>query len=138
MFQSATNIKKIHVQRIRRSFDLLSLSIVRENGQTMKWKNINLKTSLYCITYVIILLGLGSALFIYLTAKNDEESISGYELSSLENSKKYEHAMELYGGKANVLAEEFRNWFAGLCHGKSLAVTVAYYYLYIPWGFLYC
>jgi hypothetical protein len=110
--------------------------MARENGHTVKWKNINLKTCLYCITSVIILLGLGSALLIYLTAENDEDSISGYELPSLENSKRYVHAMELYGGKANVLAEEFRSWFVGLWHGKSLAFTIACITIFISIGLI--
>jgi len=41
----------------------------------------------------------------------------------LEGSKKYLHDLELYGGKVNVLAAEFTNWFYGLWHGKSLAFT---------------
>jgi hypothetical protein len=56
----------------------------------------------------------------------------GYELIGGEaypitpdNSKMYEHNLELFGGKAAVLANEFRYWFVGLWHGKSLAVTVA-------------
>ena len=32
--------------------------------------------------------------------------------------------MELYGGKGNVLADEFRRWFVGLWHEESLAFTV--------------
>lgn len=102
----------------------------------MKWKNINLKTRLYFITSVIILVGLGSAFLIYQTAENDEDSISGYELPTLETSKKYVRAMELYGGKANVLAEEFRDWFVGLWHGKSLAFTVACITMFISFGLL--
>ncbi len=33
--------------------------------------------------------------------------------------------MELYGGKANVLAAELLQWFASLWHGRRLALTVA-------------
>ena len=33
--------------------------------------------------------------------------------------------MELYGGKANVLADDLRRWFLGLWHGKSLALIIA-------------
>ncbi|MGE5715429.1 MAG: hypothetical protein ACM369_02170 [Acidobacteriota bacterium] len=42
-----------------------------------------------------------------------------------ENSKKYLRELEVYGGKANVLATQFRHWFDGLWHGRSLAFTVA-------------
>jgi hypothetical protein len=43
----------------------------------------------------------------------------------LESSKVYLRQMEVVGGTANVLASEFRNWFAGLWHGRTLAYTVA-------------
>jgi len=41
------------------------------------------------------------------------------------NEKPYLRQMELYGGKANILASELREWFAGLWHGRPLAYTVA-------------
>jgi hypothetical protein len=40
-------------------------------------------------------------------------------------SKKYLHDLEVYGGKANVLAAQFRDWFAGLWSGTNLAWTIA-------------
>lgn len=40
-------------------------------------------------------------------------------------SKKYLHDLEMYGGKANVLAAQFRDWFAGLWSGTNLAWTIA-------------
>jgi hypothetical protein len=46
-------------------------------------------------------------------------------LADQHSSKKYLHDLEVYGGKANVLAAEFREWFAGLWRGKSLAGTIA-------------
>jgi len=102
----------------------------------MKCKNINLKTCLYFITSVIILIGLSSAFLIYQAAEKEEDSISGYELPTLETSKKYVRAMELYGGKANVIVEEFRNWFVDLWHGNSLAFTVACITIFISFGIL--
>ena len=98
----------------------------------MKWKITNLKTVLHLISAIILLVGLGSAVFIYQAAMNDTDPASGYEViggfiypSAGENSKKYMHDLELYGGKAAVLADEFMRWFAGLWHGTSLAFTVA-------------
>jgi hypothetical protein len=41
-----------------------------------------------------------------------------------ENTKIYKHDLEVYGGKAAVLADDFRRWFVGLWHGKSLAFTI--------------
>ena len=88
----------------------------------MKWKITNQPTYRNLITAIILLVGLGSSILIYLTA--DIASDSGL-VNDFENSKKYMHDLELYGGKANVLANELTNWFVGLWHGKSLAITVA-------------
>ncbi len=33
--------------------------------------------------------------------------------------------MEEYGGTANVLASEAREWLQGLWHGRRLAITIA-------------
>ena len=95
----------------------------------MKRKITDKQTRLYLLSVVILLVGLGSAITIYLTAVNDSDNALDFE-----NSKMYIHDLELYGGKANVLAEEFRNWFAGLWHGKSLSYTVACITLVISFG----
>ena len=102
----------------------------------------NLQKRLYLITAAILLVGLGSAVLIYLTAGNYSESVLGYEIvggsvypTTPEGSKKYIHDLELYGGKANVLADEFMRWFAGLWRGKSLAFTVAFITVFVSFGF---
>ena len=66
------------------------------------------------------MVGLGSALAIYLTA----EPAPGDPLGRAD-SRQYLRTMELYGGKANILAAELLDWFQGLWHGKRLALTVA-------------
>ncbi|MBI5204695.1 MAG: hypothetical protein HZA11_07250 [Nitrospirae bacterium] len=98
----------------------------------MKWKTMNLPTRLYLISAIILLVGLGSALWIYLAAGDNSESVLGYEISggnaylvAPENSKKYVHDLKLIGGNAAVFADEFSRWFIGLWHGKSLAFTTA-------------
>jgi len=70
----------------------------------------------------ILVIGLASAIGLYLTAASSTADASRYDP---EQSKQYLRAMELYGGKANVLAAEFRAWFNGLWHGTRLAYTVA-------------
>jgi hypothetical protein len=100
----------------------------------MKWKITNLLTHRYLITGIILLVGLGSSILIYLTADIASESGLVYDF---ENSKKYTHDLELYGGKANVLANELTNWFVGLWHGKSLAFTVACITIVIALGFFF-
>lgn len=69
----------------------------------------------------ILAVGLASAVVIYLV----NDLWPGEAEFELENSKKYLGDLEVYGGKANVLATEFRHWFSSLWHGKSLAFTVA-------------
>ena len=110
----------------------------------MKWKTTNLQTRLYLISAIILLVGLSSSIWIYLTAENDSKRVLGYEivngnayLITPDNSKKYVHYLELYGGKANVLADEFMRWFIGLWHGKSLAFTVACITIFISLGFFF-
>jgi hypothetical protein len=98
----------------------------------MKWKILNMKTFLTRISAIILLVGLGSAIAIYLTAENESNSVLGYEAAdgdvyqlAPENSRMYARNLELFGGKAALLTNEFRLWFVGLWHGKSLAVTLA-------------
>ena len=74
------------------------------------------------VTAAILAVGFASAIIIYLTAGAAPENPLGYEPLQ---TKKYLHDLELYGGKANVVAAEFREWFAGLWYGTNLAYTVA-------------
>jgi hypothetical protein len=67
--------------------------------------------------------GLLGAAVIYRHASQAPEDLPGYRL---EDSKQYLRQLELYGGKANVLGVELRQWFIGLWHGRSLAFTVAF------------
>ena len=89
---------------------------------TVKWEITNLQTRLYIITAIILLVGLGSAILIYMKAGDASENILIYEF---EHSNMYRHNLELYAGKWNVLADEFSRWFSALWHGRSLAFTVA-------------
>lgn len=97
----------------------------------MDVKIAKLQKYLYFTSAVILFVGLGSAAMIYRAAMNNPNSESGYEVldgfvySTDGNSKKYMHDLQLYGGSAAVLADEFMHWFAGLWHGETLAYTVA-------------
>ncbi len=87
---------------------------------------------LYLISGTILVVGLSSAFLIYRASESQPVGVTGseagegglYELNP-EYSKQYLRALELYGGQANVLAYEIREWFVGLWHGKSLAYIVA-------------
>lgn len=87
----------------------------------MKEKPHDRQTRLYLVAATILLVGLGSAVLIYLTAGNVSDNPLGLDP---EDSRKYLHDLELYGGKMNVLVSEFMQWFGGLWHGRPLAFMV--------------
>ena len=74
------------------------------------------------IALAILVLGLGASLSIYFTAPPASDDSLGLQL---EDSKQYLRQLEYIGGKSNVLAGEFSQWFNSLWHGQRLAVTVA-------------
>ena len=74
------------------------------------------------IAAVILVLGLGGALWIYVAAALAPVDASGEDPT---DSKQYQRQMELYGGKANVLAADLMRWLGSLWHGRRLALTVA-------------
>ena len=73
------------------------------------------------ITRAILAVGFAAAVAVYVLASARPEDPLNEQLTS----KKYLHDLEVYGGKANVLAAEFRDWFAGLWYGRNLAGTIA-------------
>jgi len=74
------------------------------------------------ITLVLLLVGLGAALVIFLTATPETvDPLLGDPMTT----KKYLRELRVIGGQGNVLAAEFQDWFAGLWHGQALAGTVA-------------
>jgi len=110
----------------------------------MKRKAVNLRVGLYLISAVILVVGMGSAAFIYRAVSNQSSDVLGYEEEDgsvypimPDDSKKYLRDLELYGGKANVLMDELRRGFVGLWHGKSLAFTVACITIFVSLGFFY-
>jgi len=72
------------------------------------------------ITRAILAIGFAAAVGVYVAASARPEDPLNEQLTS----KKYLHDLEVYGGKANVLAAEFRDWFAGLWYGRNLAFTI--------------
>jgi hypothetical protein len=81
---------------------------------------------------------------IYLHAERNSPGALGYEAGegvvypiNPEDSKQYLRDLELYGGKANVLADEFRRWFEGLWQGKSLAFIIAGTAILVSLGLFY-
>ena len=88
----------------------------------MKWAHRDPQARSRAITRAILVLGFAAAVVIYLTAQPPPGNALGYDPL---DTKRYLHDLEVYGGKANVLAAQFRDWFDSLWHGKTLAFTVA-------------
>ena len=86
------------------------------------------------VTILMLCVGLGSAVVIYLTAAGPDEISM---VDEFEESKRFAHDLELYGGKANVLANKFSHWFEGLWHGQSLAFTVAFLTVVMAVGYFF-
>ena len=110
----------------------------------MKRKVADLRESLILIGAIIMLVGLSSAILIYQSAGDDTDSVLGYEIIDgsaypirPEDSRMYRRDLELSGGKAALLADDFSRWFAGLWHGKSLAFTVAGISIFISFVFFF-
>jgi hypothetical protein len=97
-----------------------------------KMKNQTWRTVLNILSAIILLVGLSSAVAVYFITDSGADNEAGYEVvgknvypAMHERSKKYMHDLELYGGKAAVLADEINRWFEGLWHGQTLAFTIA-------------
>lgn len=70
----------------------------------------------------ILLAGCASGLALYLTASSPDDDPLADER---DESKQYLREIEVYGGTANVVASEIREWFEGLWHGRALGITVS-------------
>lgn len=96
----------------------------------MNWKILNKRTWLNFISAIILVVGLSSASLIYQRTGNV------YPIRP-EDSKMYRHNLEVYGGKFMLIIDDFRRWFLGLWHGKSLAVIIGCTTIIISSGFFY-
>lgn len=83
------------------------------------------------LSIALLAAGLGASIVVFFAAGPAPENPLGYD--PLE-SKKYLHDLQVYGGTANVLAAEFREWFAGLWQGRNLAYTLAALTLLLVFG----
>lgn len=110
----------------------------------MKWKTADLRTCLNIISAVIMLAGLGSAIYLYQAAENDSSEILGYNMEGgsaypirPEDSKKYLRDLEVISGKAGVVVDDLRRRFAALWQGKSLALMIAGISILVSFAFFY-
>ncbi len=81
-----------------------------------------LQKRLYLVAALILLVGWGSAFVLYLRARAVSESDL---VSEYENSKRFRHDLETYGGTLNVLADQLLRWWDSLWQGTTLPLTIA-------------
>ncbi len=110
----------------------------------MKRNPSSLPVCLILLSFIVLVVGLGGAMVIYREAGDAANGILGYREEGgtvypvmPDESKKYLRDIELYGGKANMIADEFRRWLEGLWQGRSLAYTVAVITLLVSIGLFY-
>jgi hypothetical protein len=96
----------------------------------MKWKLTDRSAKLRFLSSAVLVAGLLLAVVINIRAGQ----VADNPLGDPDDSKQYLRQMELYGGKANVVASDVRQWFGSLWHGKSLAFTVGFLALVLAGG----
>jgi hypothetical protein len=77
----------------------------------------------YAVGCVVLAAGLTGSAWAYWRASRNEARDAG--VAGTYDTKKYQDQLERIGGKANILATDIQQWFAGLWHGRQLAYTLA-------------
>jgi hypothetical protein len=103
----------------------------------MRWRFPDLKTRYDVIGAIILVTGLLGALCIFIGADDIADPAQNVLGADLDESRKYLHVLESFGGKANVLAQEMTVWFASLWHGKNLAFTIAFLAVIVSFWFFF-
>jgi hypothetical protein len=87
---------------------------------------------LYVVALAVLGLGMCAALLVYSHADDAPSDAIGYIVVdgmkypiAAGDSKRYQRDLEMFGGKASVLFDEFTRWFARLWQGKTLGLTLA-------------
>jgi len=102
------------------------------------------KRLLVCSALVAVI-GLSSALLVFVTAPEDSGPNEGFQTVvvdgktyqiPLASTKLYQRDLQRFGGKSAVLADDLTRWFAGLWHGRSLAVTLTWITAFVSVGLL--
>jgi len=91
----------------------------------------NRKTRLYLIGAIVLLVGLGTALLLYLTCEEVPDNDGVYQIH---HSKGYQRDLQLMGGQMYLLEDDISLWFEGLWQGRALAHTVASITLFLSFG----
>ena len=97
----------------------------------MKSNSANPLKRCYLVTAGILLVGLGAAIAIYLTAAD----IPDNPFADYEQSKRFSYEVQRMGGKMALVANDASAWFEALWQGRQLAYTVACITLVIALGY---
>ncbi|MEI6722708.1 MAG: hypothetical protein WCO67_18235 [Betaproteobacteria bacterium] len=91
-----------------------------------------LKVRVYLAALAVLGLGMCAAVVVYVNSDEVPEAAIGYIVVdgmkypiAAGDSKRYQRDLEMFGGKASVLFDEFTRWFARLWQGKTLGLTLA-------------
>ena len=104
----------------------------------MNWNILKQRQSLNIISAIILVVGLSCAAIIYQRALKDSYGAGeDAQLMMQAHSKLYRHNLEVFGGKLNVMMDDFRTWFVELWQGKSLAFIIAGSTIIISLGIFY-
>jgi len=94
--------------------------------------NADLVARLKRIGAAILVLGLLSAIVVFIFASEAPGNASAYQIIDgvsypvdVNNTKSYNYNMERIGGKSAVFASDLDDWFSSLWHGKKLGYTLA-------------
>ena len=93
---------------------------------------LSLKVRVYLVALAVLGLGMCAAVVVYTVAEDAPEEAVGYIVVdgmkypiAAGESRRYQRNLEMFGGKASVLFDEFTRWFARLWQGKTLGLTIA-------------
>jgi len=103
--------------------------------------NTELKKRLRLAGLIVLVLGLCSAMLIYLVVEDIPDDSLGYVVVNgtvyplaTRDSKKYRREVQRFGGKAALLFDDFNRWLAERWQGKALASTVAWISILVALG----
>ena len=91
-----------------------------------------LKVRVYLAALAVLGLGMCAAVVVYVNSDEAPEAAIGYIVVdgmkypiAAGESRRYQRDLEMFGGKASVLFDEFTRWFGALWQGKRLGLTLA-------------
>lgn len=101
-----------------------------------------MRKRLILCSVLVAVVGLSSALLIYLTAGEDDldENVQTVLVDGktfripLASTKMYRRDLRRFGGDAAVLFDDLDSWFRGLWRGRSLGVTLAWMTAFVSLG----